>query len=177
MKNHKLTLFSLGNFDQTTRIREKYVINMFFQRNSRIFSKFSSNNRICKFLHCNGPKLRRYENTEKSRTDGTFIGKQCLYYRIQRRKPFRTCFCHINHVFPVKMTFCTLFSLIELLKRFRPYIVKNHKLTLFSLGNFDQTTRISAQLRYKHVSSMKLSYFFEVFLQQSYMQVSSLQWA
>ena len=60
---------------------------------------------------------------------------------------------------------------------FRPYIVKNHKLTLFSLGNFDKTTRISAKVRYKEVSSMKLSYFLEIFLQQSYMQVSSLQWA
>ena len=58
-----------------------------------------------------------------------------------------------------------------------PYIVKNHKLTLFSLGNFDQTTRISAKVRYKQVSSMKLSYFLEIFLQQSYMQVFSLQWA
>ena len=55
---------------------------------------------------------------------------------------------------------------------FRPYIVKNHKLTLFSLGNFDITTRISAKVRYKEVSSMKLSYFLEIFLQQSYMQVS-----
>ena len=27
--------------------------------------------------------------------------------------------------------------------------MKNHKLTLFSLGNFDQTTRISAKLRLK----------------------------
>ena len=43
--------------------------------------------------------------------------------------------------------------------------MKNHKLTLFSLGNFDQTTKISAKVRYKHVSSMKLSYFLEVFLQ------------
>ena len=49
--------------------------------------------------------------------------------------------------------------------------MKNHKLTLFSLGNFDQTTRISAKVRYKQVSSMKLSYFLEIFLQQSYMQV------
>ena len=56
-------------------------------------------------------------------------------------------------------------------------MVKNHKLTLFSLGNFDQTTRIRAKVRYKQVSSMKLSYFLEIFLQQSYMQVSSLQWA
>ena len=52
--------------------------------------------------------------------------------------------------------------------------MKNHKLTLFSLGNFDQTTRISAKVRYKQVSSMKLSYFLEIFLQQSYMQVFSL---
>ena len=29
-------------------------------------------------LHCNGPKLPKYENTEKSRLDGDFIGKQCL---------------------------------------------------------------------------------------------------
>ena len=48
--------------------------------------------------------------------------------------------------------------------------MKNHKLTLFSLGNFDQTTRISAKVRYKQVSSMKLSCFLEIFLQQSYMQ-------
>ena len=58
-----------------------------------------------------------------------------------------------------------------------PYIVKNRKLTLFSMGNFDQTTRISAKVRYKQLSSMKLSYFLEIFLQQSYMHVSSLQWA
>ena len=45
--------------------------------------------------------------------------------------------------------------------------MKNHKLTLFSLGNFDQTTRISAKVRYKQVSSMKLSCFLEIFLQQS----------
>ena len=33
---------------------------------------------ICTFLHCNGTKLPKYENTEKSRFDGDFIGKQCL---------------------------------------------------------------------------------------------------
>ena len=55
--------------------------------------------------------------------------------------------------------------------------MKNHKLTLFSLGNFDQTARISAKVRYKQVSSMKLSCFLEIILQQSYMQVFSLQWA
>ena len=26
--------------------------------------------------------------------------------------------CHINHVIPEKITFCTLFSLLQLLKRF-----------------------------------------------------------
>ena len=26
------------------------------------------------FLHCNGPKLPKCENTEKSRTDGAFMG-------------------------------------------------------------------------------------------------------
>ena len=55
--------------------------------------------------------------------------------------------------------------------------MKNQKLPLFSLGNFDQTTRISAKVRYKQVSSMKLSYFLEIFLQQSCMHVFSLQWA
>ena len=111
---------------------QKYVINRFLQWNSLIFSKFSSNNRICMFLHCNGPKLPKYENSEKSRLDGDFIGKQCLYYWIQRRNTFRTWFCHRKHVFSVKITFCTLFSLLQLIKRFRPYIVKNRKLTLFS---------------------------------------------
>ena len=62
-------------------------------------------------------------------------------------------------------------------KAFLGHIVKNHNLPLFSLGYFDQTTRISAKVRYKQVSSMKLSCFLEVFLQQSYMQVFSLQWA
>ena len=55
--------------------------------------------------------------------------------------------------------------------------MQNRKLTLFSWGNFDQTTRISAKVRYKQVFSMKLSYFLEIFLQQSYMHVCSLQWA
>ena len=70
------------------------------------------------FLHCNGPKWPKYENTEKSRLDGDFLGKQCLYKRIQRRDTFRTWFCHRKHVFSVKITFFTLFSLIELIKRF-----------------------------------------------------------
>ena len=42
---------------------------------------------------------------------------------------------------------------------------------------FSKFSRISAKVRYKQVFSMKLSYFLEIFLQQSYMHVSSLQWA
>ena len=30
------------------------------------------------FVHCNGRKLPNCENSEKSRTDGAFMGKQCL---------------------------------------------------------------------------------------------------
>ena len=41
--------------------------------------------------------------------------------------------------------------------------MKNHKLKLFSWGNLYQTTRISPKVRYKQVSSMKLSYFLEIF--------------
>ena len=42
------------------------------------YTKFSSNDRIWMFVHCNGPKLPKCENTEKSRTDGAFMGKHCL---------------------------------------------------------------------------------------------------
>ena len=45
---------------------------------SYFLEKISSNDRIWKFVHCNGPKLPKCENTEKSRTDGAFMGKQCL---------------------------------------------------------------------------------------------------
>ena len=78
MKNHKLTLFSLGNFDKTTRISTKVRYKEVSSMKLSYFLELSSNNRICKFLHCSGPKLRKYENTEKSRTDGVFMGKQCL---------------------------------------------------------------------------------------------------
>ena len=70
-------------------------------------------------------------------------------------------FCYRKHVFPLKMTFCTLFSLLQRNTRFEAHIVQNRKLTLFSWGNFDQTTRISAKVRYKQVFSIKLSYFLE----------------
>ena len=74
MKNHKLPLFSLGNFDQTTRIsakvRYKQVSSM---KLSYFLEIFLQQSYICKFFNCNGPKLRKYENTEKSRTDGCFM--------------------------------------------------------------------------------------------------------
>ena len=60
------------------------------------------------------------------------MGKQCVLYRIQRRKPFRTWFAHINHVLPVKITFCTLFSLLQLLKRFKATYSEKPQTTLFS---------------------------------------------
>ena len=51
---------------------QKYVINRFFHWNSLIFSKFSSNNPICKFVHCNGlsglsvKTLKNHERMELS---------------------------------------------------------------------------------------------------------------
>ena len=51
--------------------------------------------------------------------------------------------------------------------------MQSRKLMLCSWGNFDETNRISAKVRYKQVSSMKLSYFLELFLEQSYMHVCS----
>ena len=78
VQNRKLTLFSWGNFNHTTRISAKVRYKQVFQWDSLIFSKFSSNDRIWVFVHCNGPKLPKWENTEKSRSDGAFMGKQCL---------------------------------------------------------------------------------------------------
>ena len=78
MQNRKLTLFSWGNSDQPTRISGKVRYKQVSSINSLRFSKFSSTNRICMFVHCNGPKLPKCENTEKSRTDGAIMGNQCL---------------------------------------------------------------------------------------------------
>ena len=82
-----------------------------------------------------------------------------------------------TRIFCEKYVLHTIFTITAYKTFLRPNIVKNRKLTLFSRGNFDQTTRISAKVRYKQVSSMRLSYFLEIFLKQSYMHVSSLQWA
>ena len=84
------------------------------------------------FVHCNGPTLPKCENTEKSRTDGAFMIKQCLYYGIQRRNTFRTWFCNIQHVFPVKITFYTLFSLLQIIRRFlATYSAKSQTKAIF----------------------------------------------
>ena len=50
------------------------------------------------FVHCNGPKLPKCENTEKSRTDGGFMGKQCLYteYSVETR---------LEHGFAIEYTY------------------------------------------------------------------------
>ena len=42
------------------------------------FLEISSNDRIWIYVDCNAPKVPKCENTEKSRTDGAFMGKQCL---------------------------------------------------------------------------------------------------
>ena len=66
-----LMLFSWETLTKLLESVQKYVIHRFLQRKSLIFSNFSyKNNRICMFVHCNGPKLPKCENTEKSRTDG-----------------------------------------------------------------------------------------------------------
>ena len=41
--------------------------------------------------------------------------------------------------------------------------METRKLTLFSWGNFDKTTRIIGEIPYKQVSSMKFSYSLEIF--------------
>ena len=42
-----------------------------------------------------------------------------------------------KNVFPMLITVSTLMSLLQLIKRFKLYVVKTRKLTLFSLGNID----------------------------------------
>ena len=105
------------------------------------------------------------------------MGKQCLYTEFSVEIRLEHGFAIENTYFLWKERFAHYFHYYSEISVFRPHIVQNHKLTLFSLGNFVQTTRISAKVRYKQVSSMNLSYFLEIFLQQSYMHVCSLQWA
>ena len=80
MENRKLPLFSWETLTKLLESVQSYGIKRFLYYNSLIFSKFSSNNRRCMVVHCNGPKLPKSESTEKSRADGAFVGKQCVYY-------------------------------------------------------------------------------------------------
>ena len=79
MQNRKLTLFSWETSTNLIESVQMFVINRFLHGNSLIFSKFSSNNRICLFLHYNGPIMPKCENTEKSETDGAFMDKEYIY--------------------------------------------------------------------------------------------------
>ena len=66
----------------------------------------------------------------------------------------------------ISRIFCenTVFHIIVTSKAFKAFQgrikCKNHKVTLVPWGNFYQTTRISAEVCYKQVSSMALSCFF-----------------
>ena len=64
------------------------------------------------------------------------------------------------------ITVCTLLSLLQLIQRFKLYILKQRKPTLVSWGNIDQTTRISATIRINYFFSMNFTHFFEIFPQQ-----------
>ena len=54
------------------------------------------------------------------------------------------------------------------IKRFELYVVNQRKLMLFSWGKIDYTTRISANVRIKHVFSMNFTHFYEIFHQQGW---------
>ena len=71
------------------------------------------------FVHCNGPKLPKYENTEKSRYNGVFMGKQVYNSEFSVETCLEHGFCHRKHVFAMKITFCTLFSLLQRIKCFK----------------------------------------------------------
>ena len=66
------------------------------------------------------------------------------------------------------ITVCTELSLLQLIKRFKLYVVKQHELTLFSFGNIDLHTRLSVNVRIKHVFSMNFTHFHEIILQQEF---------
>ena len=78
MENRKLTLFSYGNFVQTTRISAKVRYKQGSLMKLSYFLDSLLKYRISMFVHYNWPKLPRCENTEKSRTDGAFKCTQCL---------------------------------------------------------------------------------------------------
>ena len=57
--------------------------------------------------------VKKHERMELSWANNVFTSEFSV------ENPFRTWFAHINHVIPVKITVCTLFSLLQLLKRFK----------------------------------------------------------
>ena len=64
-------------------------------------------------LSCVGMKtLKNHERMELSWANNVYTTEFSVESRLEH------AFANINHVFPVKITFFTLFSLIELLKRF-----------------------------------------------------------
>ena len=116
-------------------------------------------------FHCTWPTGPKSSTTEHTRLDRVVIAKQCLKSLIQRKITFRTLFCHRIHVFPMIITVSTLLSLLHLISRFKLNVVKIRKLTLFSLGNIDQTSRSSVNVTIKHVFSMNFTHFHDVLLQ------------
>ena len=73
------------------------------------------------------------------------------------------------NVFPMIITVSTLLSLSQRGKRFKLHVVKTCKLTLFSWGNIEQTTRISVDVRIALIFSLTFTHFHESFLQQDYL--------
>ena len=112
--------------------------------------------------------LNKQEWTEFSWRNNVYNAKFSL------ENTFRTWFCHRIHVYPMIITVSTLLSLLQLITRFKLHVVKRRKLTLFSCGNSDQPTRISANVRIKHDFSMNFTHFHEVFLQQRLFIVTGL---
>ena len=78
MKNHKLTLFSWRNLYQTPRMSAKVRYKQVSSMKLSYFLEIFLQKWYMQVFKYNGPKLRKYENSEKSRTDGAFMGKQCL---------------------------------------------------------------------------------------------------
>ena len=76
MQNRKLTLFSWGDFDHTTRNSAKVRYQQVFSMKLLYFLEILLQQSYMHVFHCNGPKFPKCANTEKSRTDGDFMGKQ-----------------------------------------------------------------------------------------------------
>ena len=63
------------------------------------------------------------------------------------------------------LTVCTLLQLLQLIKRCKMHVLKTRKLTLFSYGHIDLTTRISATVPFQYVFPINVTGFLEVYLQ------------